>query len=178
MKVLIRKEADSPKVTDILTIAEEGGVMRSLDGQHEATEGVVMAVAEKPVKRYLATRALRDDKYPGWDKDEMREMRSFGKMLSTYDDGDEVKPEIDGLMVRIPSKEREREPVEVGDIVAFCETISPAYLLNARATVTAVSGQKITVTLDEGDYDRLCRAGRDRFQQNIKTPVGTVEKVS
>lgn len=180
MKVLVRKEAaESPKITDILNLADGGGVLKSLDGKHEETEGVVKAVTEGPVKKWLAAKALRDDdKYPGWDKDEMREIRSFGKLLASHDEGDLVQPEIKGLSIRIPVKEREREPIAVGDTVAFCETIRPGYLLNARGVVKALKGDKIQIVLDDGDYERLRRSGKDRFAQNITTPAGTVEKVS
>lgn len=179
MKVLVRKEAaESAKVTDILTIPMKGGVLRTLDGEIEATEGVVKSVGDKAIKSYLAIRRLRDDKYEGWDKDEMREIRSFGKMLSSYDDGDVVKPEINGLSVRVPIKEREREAIAVGDTVAFCETVRPAYLLNARATVTEIKGDKVVLAIDKGDLARLKRAGRDRFGAVTTAPVGIVEKVS
>lgn len=179
MKVLVRKEAaETPKVTDILTIPMNGGVLRTLDGEIEATEGIVKSVGEGAIKSYLKVRRLRDNKYDGWDKDEMKEMRSFGKMLASYDDGDTVAPEINGLSVKVPIKTREREEIAVGDTVAFCETCRPAYLLNARATVTAIKGDKVTLAIDEGDLARLKRAGRDRFGAVTTAPVGIVEKVS
>lgn len=179
MKVLVRKEAaEKPKVTDILNLADGGGVMKSLDGQHEATEGVVKNVTEAPIKKYLAQKRVIDDRYEGWDKDEMREIRSFGKMLSSHDEDDTVTPEIKGLTVRIPIKEREREPIAVGDTVAFCETAKPGYLLNARATVLAITANKVRIRMDDGDYERLKRSGKDRIAKETQAPIGIVEKVS
>ena len=143
-------------------------------------KGVVAEFDNSKIRDFLNRISLSPDYDLGefWSPTEtMKDLQRFSKHIASADLGETVtvKAVKSGLQIQLPK--REAPELAVGDAVAFNDRCKPKYMLNVRGVVTDAQGVKVVVQLDEGDLDRLRRAGHDRFDAVTTAPVGILDKV-
>lgn len=81
-----------------------------------------------------------------------------------------------GVALDIPADALPKKaPVNVGDRIAVMENISPAAWMNARGTVKAITGGKVTIALTDGDRARIERKTGKRVAAEVNLPLVCVE---
>ena len=178
MRVLVRVSDDAPSGGDILRLGD--GCLVTMDGKNEVLKGRVFDTKPAAVKQAAAVAAekLNEGHEASFYADEwVSEVRRLGKSLAAFEAGDVVDVEAKGSAIVIPQPEREVVPLAVGDVAAFNDLVSPQYLMNARVTITAVAGERVSYEMDEGDVQRLRRAGKNRGAKG-KAPREILDKVS
>lgn len=179
MKVLVSTSAaDSPSVTDILSCGTFA--LETLGGTGgDVTEGAVAEMPDAAIAAYVKKLALSGEAGAYFDpKEARRDLKATARIIAPVEVGGVVKVKAVKRGVQFILPKREAAELEVGDAVAFNAYCSPKYLLNARGKVIEVLGaDKVRIAVDQSDLKRLQQAGRDRFKEQVRCPIGILDKV-
>jgi hypothetical protein len=192
MKVLTNPETGSPLVFPV-----DGDEFVGLDRKASAT-GLVSEVPDKTVNRAVAAAMRRpapedatgevvgvpidpDDPFAFHESGDLkRDLRWIAKAVADVADGSRVglKRTARGYSLDVPEGARPNrsEGIGVGTRVAVGPNISPKTAMNAHGVVDSISGKRATVTLDEGDHDRLVRATGKKYGRTMPFPLSSLER--
>jgi hypothetical protein len=180
MKVLTNPETGSPLVFPV-----DGDEFIGLDRKASAT-GLVSEVPDKTVNRAVAAAMRRpaldpDDPFAFHESGDLkRDLRWIAKAVADVADGSRVglKRTARGYSLDVPEGARPNrsEGIGVGTRVAVGPNISPKTAMNAHGVVDSISGKRATVTLDEGDHDRLVRATGKKYGRTMPFPLSSLER--